>query len=76
MNPINNELEDDLLDEYDFASMGSGVRGKYAKQYHENAKLILLDEDIAKVFKTSESVNKVLRAILSAFPNQETIEHF
>lgn len=76
MNPVTNELDDDLLDEYDFASMGNGIRGKYAKQYHGDAKLIMLDADIAKVFTTSESVNKVLRAILSAFPNQEVIGHF
>jgi hypothetical protein len=71
MNPSDNELEDDLRDEYDFATMQGGVRGKYAKQYHEGAKLIMLDEDVAKFFSTSESVNKALRAILAAAPRQE-----
>lgn len=71
MNPSDNELEDDLRDEYDFATMQGGVRGKYAKQYHEGAKLIMLDEDVAKFFTTSESVNKALRAILEASPRQE-----
>jgi hypothetical protein len=73
MNPDNNELDDELLEEYDFANMSGGVRGKYAKQYHEGAKLVMLDADVAKVFTTSEAVNKALRSILSAFPNQETV---
>ncbi len=30
---------------------------------------VTLESDIAKVFKTSEDVNKALRAILSAIPN-------
>lgn len=41
----------------------------------EKIKLIQLDDDIAKVFTTSESVNKVLREFLSSFPNQEAIGH-
>jgi hypothetical protein len=41
----------------------------------KKVKLIQLDEDIAKVFPTSESVNKALRYFLSAFPNQEAIGH-
>jgi len=32
MNPENSdELNDELLEEYDFSKMSSGVRGKYAK---------------------------------------------
>jgi hypothetical protein len=30
--------------------------------------VVLLDPDVAKVFKTGESVNSVLRAILAAVP--------
>jgi hypothetical protein len=64
MNPENdNELNDELLDEYDFAKMDNGVRGKYAQQYHEGVKLIMLEADVAKVFPDAKSVNEALRAL-------------
>ncbi|MFQ5753545.1 MAG: hypothetical protein ACE5HI_16265 [bacterium] len=50
-----------MKDEYDFSK---GIRGKYAKQYAEGTNVILLDPDVAKVFPTSESVNKALREII------------
>ena len=34
--------------------------------------VVLLDPDVAKVFKNSESVNSVLRAILAALPRKRT----
>jgi len=34
---------------------------------------VTLDEDVAKVFTDSESVNKALRAILTALPKQLTM---
>ncbi|MEN8218387.1 MAG: hypothetical protein ABFS56_18855 [Pseudomonadota bacterium] len=36
----NDELNDELREEYDFSQMVGGVRGKYAEQYHEGVKLI------------------------------------
>ncbi len=50
-----------MKDEYDFSK---GQRGKYAKQYSEGTNVVLLDPDVAKVFPTSESVNKALRALM------------
>ncbi len=46
--------------EYDFSKC---VRGKHAKRYKEGTNIVLLDPDVAKVFKTSSSVNKALRAM-------------
>jgi hypothetical protein len=34
----------------------------------EVLKVVALDKDVAEVFKTSESVNKVLRALIEAMP--------
>lgn len=48
----------DLLEEYDFSK---GERGKYAKRYAEGTNIVVLDPDVAAVFKTAESVNQVLR---------------
>ena len=50
-----------MKDEYDFSK---GKRGKYAQQYSEGTNVVLLDPDVAKVFPTSESVNKALRSII------------
>ncbi len=64
MNPENSdELNDELLEEYDFSKMSNGVLGKYAKQYHEGVKLIMLEADVAQVFPDAKSVNEALRAL-------------
>lgn len=43
-----------------------GERGKYAQRYSECTNVVLLDPDVAEVFKTSRKVNRVLRAWLKA----------
>jgi len=53
--------------EYDFSK---GVKGKYAKQYAEGTNLVLLDPDVAKVFKSRASVNEALRAIAKIIQGQ------
>ena len=51
---------DDMLDEYDFSG---GVRGKYAKRYHQESNIIVLDPDVAERFPNSEAVNQALRTL-------------
>ena len=51
----------DMLPEYDFSK---GVRGKYAKQYAEGSNVVVLSPDVAKIFRTSESVNEALRTLV------------
>jgi hypothetical protein len=48
----------DLLEEYDFSN---AEVGRYAKRYAEGTNVVVLDPDVAAVFKTAESVNEVLR---------------
>jgi hypothetical protein len=60
---VDDELNDELRDEYDFASMKGGVRGKYAEQYQEDVKLIMLEPDVAKIFPDAKSVNEALRTL-------------
>ena len=50
--------------EYDFATMKGGVRGKYVRRYREGSNLVLLDEDVARVFRTETAVNRALRALV------------
>ena len=58
------DLEDDLRPEYDRASLGKGVRGKYLAEYRSGTNLVLLDADVAKAYPTAEAVNKALRRLM------------
>ena len=49
-----------MRDYYDFSG---GVRGKYAKRYAEGTNVVVLDPDVAEVFKSREAVNETLRAV-------------
>mgnify|MGYP001559756397 CR=1 FL=1 len=49
-----------MLDEYDFSK---GVRGKYAKQYHQETNIVVLDPDVAEDYPNSEAVNQALRSL-------------
>lgn len=64
MNNEYNEMEDDLRPEYDLSKLKNGVRGKYALKYKEGTNLILLEPDVAEVFKDNESVNEALRLLI------------
>jgi hypothetical protein len=48
---------------YDFSK---GVRGKYAARYREGSNVVVLDPDVAELFKTSEAVNEALREVARA----------
>jgi len=67
MNQKNNELEQDMLGEYDFSG---GVRGKYAGRFSHGSNVVVLDPDVARVFTDSESVNEALRALAVIIRNQ------
>ena len=49
-----------LRPEYDFSS---GVRGKHHEAYRQGSNVVLLDPDVAAVFKDSDAVNAALRAL-------------
>ena len=49
-----------MRSEYDFSK---GTRGKYAKKHAKGTNIVVLDPDVAKVFKDSASVNDILRSI-------------
>lgn len=51
--------------EYDFSG---GVRAKYAARFREGVNVVVLDPDVAAAFRTSEAVNRALRAILEVTP--------
>ena len=47
--------------EYDFSQ---GERGKYARRYAEGTNVVVLEPDVAKVFRSSKAVNASLRKII------------
>ncbi len=53
--------ESDMQLEYDFSK---GIRGKHYRAYQRGTNIVLLEPDIAKVFKDSESVNHALRMLM------------
>ena len=53
--------EPEMRSEYDFSG---AIRGKYCKRYLEGTNVVVLEPDVAKEFKNSASVNKVLRTHL------------
>lgn len=55
--------EPEMRSEYDFSR---AVRGKYYKRYLEGTNVVVLEPDVAKRFKNSASVNKVLRTYLKS----------
>lgn len=55
---------DDLRPEYSF-DYSQAVRGKYYKRLmEEGANVVILEPDIAAVFRDSASVNEALRSLL------------
>ena len=54
---------DAIRAEYDFSG---AVRGKYAGSVLADAKVIVLDPDVAAAYPDSKSVNRALRAALKA----------
>jgi hypothetical protein len=52
---------DEMRSEYDFSA---GVRGKHYSEYQKGSNVVLLEPDIAEVFKDSESVNHALRMLM------------
>lgn len=52
---------DEMRPEYDFSG---GVRGKHHRAYNQGTNVVLLEPDVAAVFKDSESVNHALRLLM------------
>jgi hypothetical protein len=58
--------KDDLLPEYDFASMKGGVRGKYVTRLRRGgSNIAVLEPEIAAAFPSDAAVNEALRGVLN-----------
>jgi hypothetical protein len=61
------DVDDDLLPEYDL-DYSKGRPNRYAGKIDKSQVVVMLEPDIAEVFTTPESVNAVLRALISTMP--------
>lgn len=69
--------DDELLAEYHFDYKKAKPNRFAARDSEQLLRVVVLDEDVAQVFKTPESVNRVLRALIETMPqtsNDETVE--
>jgi len=60
--------KEELLAEYQFDYKKAKPNRLAAQSGKQLLKVVVLDEDVAQVFTTSESVNKVLRALMESMP--------
>ena len=59
---MNQKADTDVMrSEYDFSG---GVRGKHHKAYREDTNVVLLEPEVARVFRDSAAVNRALRMLI------------
>lgn len=59
---------DELRSEYRF-DYGEAKPNRFAKRMAAETIVVVLDPDVAAVFKTSEAVNNFLRSVIAALPS-------
>ncbi len=62
--------EDDLLPEYNI-DYSKARPNRFAARLSKDSVVVVLDPDISRVFRTSESVNAALRALITTVPKRE-----
>ena len=61
---LEKKLDRDMRREYDISKLKGGVRGKYYRQATGGTNLMLIEPELAKVFRDAESVNRALRLLV------------
>jgi len=67
---IDLDSEDTMRPEYDFSN---AVRGKYAGRIRQDAVMVVLAPDVAKVFPDADAVNEALRLLMKTAQNASKI---
>jgi hypothetical protein len=60
----------DMASEYQF-DYKKAKPNRFAARMKDEPLIVMIEPDIAKVFKSSEQVNKALRALISAIPEKK-----
>ncbi|MGL5836283.1 MAG: hypothetical protein ACRC1Z_24100 [Waterburya sp.] len=66
--------DDELLVEYRFGYQKAKPNRFSVRDEMQKLTVVVLDEDVAQVFTTPESVNKVLRALIESMPQSASGE--
>ncbi len=61
MSQENKPDKDEMSPEYDIRD---GARGKYYERYETGSNAVVLDPDVAAIFRDSQSVNHALRLLI------------
>ena len=69
--PGTNDLED-MLPEYEF-DYRKARPNRFAPGIEEGSLIVVLEPDIAQIFKTPDSVKHILRALIEALPKRSEI---
>jgi hypothetical protein len=62
-------VREDLLPEYNF-DYRKAKPNRFADRKEEDRVVVVLDPDVSKVFRTPDSVNMVLRALIETMPSK------
>ncbi len=62
------EVADDMMAEYRF-NYDKARPNRFVEQMGRDSLVVVLEPDVAQVFKTPESVNEVLRALIATMPS-------
>jgi hypothetical protein len=60
-------MSDELRPEYDF-DYGKAKPNRFAAALKQGGRVVVLDPEVAAVFRSSQDVNAVLRALLQTMP--------
>ena len=58
---------DEILSQYNF-DYSKARPNRFADRMAQDSVVVVLDPDVAEVFKTPEEVNRVLRALIATMP--------
>jgi hypothetical protein len=64
---------DNMLPEYKF-DYRKAHPNRFAERIYKDRRVVILDRDIAKVFTTAESVNAILRALITTMPKPAKVK--
>ena len=59
---------EEMIEEYDFSQ---GEKGRYFAKYKEGSNVVVLDPDVAEVFRDQRFVNESLRALAGVIKLKE-----
>ena len=63
--PMSQQTSESEEDDIPEMELSGGVRGKYYEAYRRGTNVVLLEPDVATVFRDSAAVNQALRQFLS-----------